>query len=317
MRMYRVATAVVAVCALSLISACKETTTSGLGTVSCASGDAFVCPPNTLDLGFNGSSGTPTITPGTAGTSITSTTSAYVVTGTTTSTLPGYWLLVQDGTLNTWGVLAISGSTYLAEVPLFCGEQYLILKFTNAAGSSYYMVSVTRTSGCSGGHAAFRVQLTWTSNAYSDLDLHLLRPGGLYASGNDCYFGNCKSENTSTLGLEWGATGAAGNPVLDVDDVDGFGPENINLSAGAESGDYRVIIHDWDGTVGEIATVKIFFNDVEAARYTSQALDNSTHRYWEVAKANILTRAVTPVLTYSSSAPVTLGAAPAWAPIAK
>jgi len=307
MRNYRAAAVALAALALTIVSACKDTTTSsGLGTVSCASGDAFLCPPNTLDLGFNGSSGTPTITPGTAGTSITSTTSAYVVTGTTTSTLPGYWLLVQDGTLNTWGVLAVSGSTYLAEVPLFCGAQYLILKFTASAGSSYYMVNVTRT-GCTG-HAAFRVQLTWGSDAYSDLDLHLLRPAGTMNSTNDCYYWNCTGS-----GLTWGSS----NPVLDVDDVNGYGPENIYLTSSAESGDYRIIVNDYDNTVGEIATVKVFFNDVEAARYTSVAMDGSTHKYWEVAKVNILTHALTPVLAYTSSVPTTLGASPAREPIAK
>jgi len=300
MRSFRHASVALAALALVAVSACKDTTTSGLGTITCASADAFVCPPSTLDLGFNGTTG-PSIVPGTSGTSVTSSSSAYILTGTTTATLSGYWTLVQDGTLGAWGVLAISGSTYLAEVPLFCGQQYLILKFQNAGGVSYYMVNVTRT-GCTG-HAAFRVQLTWQSNAYSDLDLHLLRPGGSMSTSNDCYFGNCTGS-----GLTWGAS----NPVLDVDDTDGYGPENIYMNAGAEAGEYRVVIHDWDGTVGEVATVKIYFNDVEAARYTSLPLDATTHRYWEVAKVNILTRAISTVGAYSSTAPVTLGAAAPW-----
>lgn len=300
MRSFRLASVAVAALALVAVSACKDAT-SGLGTITCASADAFLCPPSTLDLGYTGNTGTPTITPGSSGTSVTSSSSAYTVTGTTTATLPGYWMLVQDGTLGSWGVLAISGSTYLAEVPLFCGAQYLILKFTNAAGSSYYMVNVTRT-GCAG-HAAFRVQLTWVSNAFSDLDLHVLRPGGSMSTANDCYFGNC----TGT-GLTWGSS----NPVLDVDDTDGYGPENIYLNTGAEAGEYRIVIHDWDGTVGEVATVRIYFNDVEAARYTSQPLDGSTKRYWEVAKVNVQARTVSPVLAYSSTAPVTLGAAAPW-----
>jgi len=211
--------------------------------------------------------------------------------------------------LSAWGVLAISGGVYLAEVPLFCGEQSLIFTFTNAAGRSYYVLAVNRT-GCVG-PAGFRVQLTWQSNAYSDLDLHLLRPGGSYGSSNDCYFGSC------TSGLEWGTTGAAGNPILDVDDVDGYGPENIYLTTGPEPGDYRIIIHNWDGTVGEVATVKVYFNDVEAARYTSQALDASTHLYWEVAKVNIENHAITTVNAYTSSTPTTLNAPPAWEPTTK
>ena len=312
MRWFRVLTACTAALALTVATACKEST-SGLGDITCAAGDP-ICPPDGLEPGYTGATGTPTIVPGTAGTSVTVSTSAYAVTGTTTATLPGYWLLVTDGTLSSWGVLTITGGVYTAQVPLFCGEQTLLLTFTNAAGRSYYVVAVNRT-GCVG-PAGFRVQLTWQSDPTSDLDLHLLRPGGSVFSSNDCYYGNCKVANVPA-GLEWGATGASGNPILDVDDVTGYGPENTYLASGAESGEYRVIIHNYDGTVGEVATVKIYFNDVEAARYTSQALDASTHLYWEVAKVNIATHTITTVNAYSSTTPTTLNAPPAWEPMAK
>jgi len=306
MRMYRVTTAVVAVCALSLISACKETTT-GPGAVTCVATDP-VCPDGTLNLGFTGATGAPTIVPaGGAGTSITVSTSSYVVAGTTSATTYGYWLLVTNDVLSSWGVLAVSGGVYGAEIPLFCGAQRIYFTFSGAAGRSYYVLDMNRT-GCTTAHAAFRVQLTWTSDPSSDLDLHLLRPGGVYGSGNDCYFGNCRS------GLTWGSS----NPILDVDDTDGYGPENIYLASGAEAGEYRIVIHNWDGTVGEVATVRIYLNDVEVRRYVSSPLNATTARYWEVAKVNVATGAITQVLAYTSSAPTTLGVAPpAWTPIAK
>lgn len=311
MRMYRAAAAVVAVGALCLISACKETST-GPGAIACVAADP-VCPDGTLDLGFTGATGAPSIVPGTAGTSFSQSGSAYALTGTTTATTNGYWLLVTNDVLSSWGVLAVSGGVYGAEIPLFCGAQRIYLTFNSAAGRSYYAFDMNRT-GCTTTHAALRVQLTWTSSPSSDLDLHLLRPAGVMFSDSDCYFGNCDVSG----GLEWGATGVAGNPILDVDDTEGYGPENIYLASGAETGQYRIIIDNWDGTVGEIATVRIYLNDVERARYTSQALDYASNReYWEVAKVNILTGAITAVGTYSSSAPVTLGAPPARAPIAK
>ena len=309
MRMHRVATAVVAVGALSLISACKESTT-GPGVIACVAADP-VCPAGTLELGFTGATGAPTIVPGTAGTSFTQSGSAYAVTGTTSATAYGYWLLVTDDVLSSWGVLTVTGGVYAAEIPLFCGAQRIYLTFTGAAGRSYYAFDMNRT-GCSTARAAFRVQLTWTSDPSSDLDLHLLRPGGSYGTGNDCYFGNCPGS-----GLEWGVTGAAGNPILDVDDTDGYGPENIYLTSGAEAGEYRIIIHNWDGTVGEVATVRIYFDDVEQRRYVSSPLNATTARYWEVAKVNIATGTITAVGNYSSTTPVTLGAPPAWVPIAK
>jgi uncharacterized protein YfaP (DUF2135 family) len=139
-------------------------------------------------------------------------------------------------------------------------------------------VNVTLT-GCTGA-SQFRVQLSWVSDPTSDLDLHLIRPGGVFTSGNDCYYANCQG-----TGLEWGATGAAGNPIL--------------------------------GTIGEIATVRIFFGDVEAAKYTSLAMNATDHRNWEVAHLNVLTHVITTVNTYGSSAPTTVGATPAAVPLVK
>ena len=150
MRSYRVASLALAVLALAAVSACKETTSTGLGAVTCAAADAFLCPPSTLDLGYTGPTGAPTIVPGTSGTSVSTGSSTYTITGTTTATLPGYWLLVQDGVLVSWGVLSLSGGVYNQEVPLQgCGTQHLIAKFQNSAGTAYYVVELTRT-GCAG-----------------------------------------------------------------------------------------------------------------------------------------------------------------------
>jgi uncharacterized protein YfaP (DUF2135 family) len=305
MRFYRAAAVTVAALALTYVSACKKDATSN-GPITCS--DSPICPSGSLSLGLNQPSGAPTIVPTSSSTNVSTSTSGYVVVGTTSATANGYWLLVQGDVVVAWGVLAVSSGTFAAEIPLFCGAQQVYYAFTNGAGTSYYYLNANLT-GCAG-PSQFRVQLTWVSNPSSDLDLHLVRPGGVFASGNDCYFGNC----TGT-GLTWGS----GNPRLDVDDTDGFGPENIYLTTGAESGLYRVIIHDWDGTVGEVATVRIYFNDVQAAVYTSSpALDATTHRYWEVAKVNVATRQVTPVNVFTSTPPTTLGQAPpAWAPIAK
>jgi hypothetical protein len=320
MRIFRAAAVTLAALALTLVSACKETST-GPGAVTCVASDP-VCPSGTLALGFTGATGAPTIVPaGGAGTSIAVSTTSYVVAGTTSATTYGYWLLVTNDVLTSWGVLTVTGTVYGAEIPLFCGAQRIYFTFTGAGGRSYYVFDMNRT-GCTG-HAAFRVQLTWT-NITSDLDLHLLRPTtGVIFSDTDCYFGSCKAANTSNLGLEWGATGAAGNPILDVDDTSYYGPENIYLTSGAEAGQYRIIIHNYSGehygdATGEVATVRIYLNDLEVRRYVSTPLNNTTALYWEVAKVNILTGAISDVGHYSSTPPTTLGAAPpARAPIAK
>ena len=77
------------------------------------------------------------------------------------------------------------------------------------------------------------VQLTWrtpadedeTDTRGTDLDLHLVHPlaDGWFQAPFDCYYENSKPD--------WGILDdPSDNPVLDVDDANGAGPENINLN---------------------------------------------------------------------------------------
>jgi hypothetical protein len=294
---------VLAVTALGLV-ACKSDTGPS-NTVACIAGDP-VCPPAGLAAGFTGATGTPIITPSNVSLSISTPTSAFVVFGTTNSATNGHWLLVTGNTLRAWGVIAVSGPAFAAEIPLFCGQQQIMYTFNNGSGRSYWTTAVTLT-GCT--TPAFRAQLTWDTGPTSDMDLHLIRPAGAPNTTNDCYFADCQG-----VPLEWGAAGAAGNPVLDVDDVEGYGPENIVIGSGAEAGTYKVYVYNYDGTPSTRATVKLFFNDVEVNRWTSQTLDTGVRDWWLVASVNIQNQTVTPLLTYSTTTPALLGAAAAVAP---
>ena len=73
-------------------------------------------------------------------------------------------------------------------------------------------------------------ELRWNTN-YSDVDFHLLPPSSdlddLW-TGSDCYYGNRVTS--------WGGQ-------LDVDDVDGYGPEHITLGDATLSGTYRLFAH--------------------------------------------------------------------------
>ena len=81
------------------------------------------------------------------------------------------------------------------------------------------------------------VQLTW-DNAAGDIDLHLSQNGTTWCSGSDCYYGNCLIAG----GRPWGSE-------LQIDDLCGFGPENINMENVAD-GTYTVGVDFFSGGGG-------------------------------------------------------------------
>jgi hypothetical protein len=101
---------------------------------------------------------------------------------------------------------------------------------------------------------AISVTLEWSTNG-TDIDLHLVGPGGvLFEEPLDCHFANDTPD--------WGVNGdTTDNPFLDRDDVDGYGPEQINLSTAA-NGNYDVYAHYWtDSNLGNSdTTVQIHIN---------------------------------------------------------
>lgn len=89
--------------------------------------------------------------------------------------------------------------------------------------------------------SGLHVQMTWSS-PQNDIDLHLARNGTNWCGPDSCYFGN---ETTS-----WGAT-------LDIDDLNGFGPENITIESPAD-GRYTVGVGIYGDDEATDVTVKIF-----------------------------------------------------------
>ena len=61
-------------------------------------------------------------------------------------------------------------------------------------------------------------------------------------SGQECYYG----------------TRDIGGMKLDVDDVTGWGPENISVTPPPASGTYRVRVRNYRNTVPTTATVRVF-----------------------------------------------------------
>ncbi|MFZ9886162.1 MAG: hypothetical protein ACO3JL_01565 [Myxococcota bacterium] len=146
------------------------------------------------------------------------------------------------------------------------------------------------------------VQLSWDTS-YGDMDLHLMKEssGGQFcaSSGVDlsgavadscggdysCYYGNCKA--TSGGRPDWdddGVAGSEGDPSLDIDDLCGFGPENINIDV-AEPGAYLVGVDFFgftgcsgSGSVGN--TIRIYIYGALAAEFFR---DLDSGDWWEPA----------------------------------
>jgi len=252
--------------------------TDNLGWRSGTSAAVFdVKTPTGLTMGYNGSGSQPGITSGesdmqTVDASATTTTVSGTVTG---NEGDGYWAIVEtDGTVRSMGRLTVSGGAYSQTVPIFCGTQDIIRFFSNTDGRAYYRTQLTRT-GCT--EANIRVQLAWDTDG-TDVDLHLIKPDGNYNdSFSDCYFANSNPD--------WGMTGdASDDPELDVDDVNGFGPENIYLDP-SEDGTYAVTVHYWSdhGNGPSNAWLEIYIDGQRGGTMGPYFL-NGTGSIWRAAE---------------------------------
>jgi hypothetical protein len=164
--------------------------------------------------------------------------------------------------------------------------------FAQIAGDYRVCLIVTDSTSCQSTESCvtmhvvptsrLHVQLVWEKDE-TDLDLHVMQsglanffddgsgpPGGQIncARAKDCFF-VCKVPN-------WGGGGGADDPRLDIDDIDGFGPENVNLDA-PSNGRYAIAVHYWCDRPGPLydgagrgntkATVRIYVDGVLARTF--------------------------------------------------
>jgi len=125
------------------------------------------------------------------------------------------------------------------------------------------------------------IELDWDKDS-CDVDLHLVRPGGtLFDCESDCYYAN--------MNPDWGVQGSyLDDPFLDYDDVDGYGPENTNLSEPIP-GTYLVTMHyyndsyeGWSGGATN-ATVRVYSYGNLIGTFGPTLLQN-TDKTWDVCK---------------------------------
>jgi hypothetical protein len=137
---------------------------------------------------------------------------------------------------------------------------------------------------------ALHVRLAWDTDL-TDVDLHLLGPNGqVWTCEGDCYFSN-GNPNWADQSI------FQDDPFLDLDDVDGYGPENINLETPAP-GVYKVWVHYWASHGGESpdATIQILRFGQEIASFGPRRLSN-VDDMWEVAQISIPDYMITPINT--------------------
>ncbi|MBN1944221.1 MAG: choice-of-anchor D domain-containing protein [Bradymonadales bacterium] len=131
------------------------------------------------------------------------------------------------------------------------------------------------------------VQLYWDTNG-TDVDLHFLHPNASVWNFSpwDCFYAN-RNPN-------WGTSSRDDDPSLDIDDVDGYGPENINLDGpeGTTSAPftYRVGIFYYSdhGRGASTPTVKIFLDGTE--RFSATMPNLTDRQFWDVARITWPTR---------------------------
>lgn len=155
--------------------------------------------------------------------------------------------------------------------PDIAGDHRLRFRAVDSDGASDECVTVVHAVPREG----LRIELSWDPPGRScpaspgaacdssDVDLHLLQGVGdpNWRTDSDCYYGNC----TSSRSLRWGATTVDDDPHLDIDDVTGHGPENINILR-PSARYYRVGVHYYSdhGAGPQAATLTVYCNGATA-----------------------------------------------------
>lgn len=131
------------------------------------------------------------------------------------------------------------------------------------------------------------VQLSWSASV-DDIDLHVGQGASPdWCSTQDCYYGNCTYSPPNWDGVS-GFTD--GDPKLDIDDLNGYGPENINIESPV-TGTYVIGVHAFSGngspsgfTPTDI-TVKVFLGGALADEYYGHLQNDDD--YWTVARVDV------------------------------
>lgn len=158
------------------------------------------------------------------------------------------------------------------------------------------------------------IQLVWDTpndpfqldSSGSDVDIHLLHPSGTWNKAPwDCFWQNMEPD----WGLPRG-TDASGQPIgfdddpsLDIDDVDGWGPENINYDNPEVGKTFEVGVHYFGdhGYGTSYATVRLYIGGALVFEQRRQRLREQ--EFWRVARISWPGAQIQAINTVSSIIP--------------
>ncbi|MEM6929204.1 MAG: hypothetical protein AAF602_19855 [Myxococcota bacterium] len=173
-----------------------------------------------------------------------------------------------------------------ADIPLDPADQPLADLYVDVAGNwaiQLVVVNALDTESepvvCAFGAAPedkLYVELSWDS-PNADIDLHLIEgtQAVLFQEPEDCNYCNTNPN--------WGANGPDDDPRLDIDDLAGFGPENINIFQ-PQQGAFQVKVHYFrrNGEEDPVnARVRVWINGIEQT-YTPLTRLMEFDEIWDV-----------------------------------
>lgn len=150
------------------------------------------------------------------------------------------WALISKPEGSAAELPSTDGAVITGFMPDLAGDYVAELTIANDAGL---------TASCQATLESIPAQNLWIEmsweTSFDDMDLHLLRPGGILETSGDCFYANCDSSNPEISPLRWGdASTTDDDPSLDLDDIYNNGPENINITE-PYAGIYTVVVHDY------------------------------------------------------------------------
>ncbi len=159
---------------------------------------------------------------------------------------------IDDGQIVAWSWQLISSASGSGASPPSPGNAQVTNFTPDIVGEYRLRLTVTDDDGQRGScdaiisgvaYEGLRVEVFW--DAAPDMDLHLLHPHATAWNGSlDCYYANCNASAGNRL--DWFSASTLDDPHLDLDVIDSFGPENINIEEPAD-GVYRIGVHAYTG----------------------------------------------------------------------